>query len=322
MTPYLMRRAGADDLGQVMRLLDARIDWLRERGSDQWSTRPFEPIMADAIRAGLTWLLFDHDTAVATLTVTTVGDPDFWTRDELRQPALYLSKLATDPREHGHGLGALLLDWANSYAASWGVSLLRWDVWRTNRGLQDYYQHLGIPRLRTVDVEGRWSGALYEVAYERPVDLTGTITTDVVRTAVTPLDSQLVHNVDYGDPDDPELYDSPRPDHAHRITSLYVPNLGSARPEPARELEIPSYDDAHVLVFNPGTGWHLKAFFCHPITGWTDRPDLHDGRLYTIAHQHGTDRCGVVLIGEFTTSPGASSATSPTTPDSVRRSLD
>ena len=35
--PYVMRQATLDDLDTVMSIVGERTDWLRERGSDQWS---------------------------------------------------------------------------------------------------------------------------------------------------------------------------------------------------------------------------------------------------------------------------------------------
>ena len=41
MSTYVIHRARPSELDAVMRLLNARIQWLRDRGSDQWSTRDF-----------------------------------------------------------------------------------------------------------------------------------------------------------------------------------------------------------------------------------------------------------------------------------------
>lgn len=304
MSRYRMRRARAEDLDDVMYLLNARIAWLRDRGSMQWSTRDFRPIMTETIRAGHTWLLYEGARPLATLTMSTIGDPDFWTPSELATPALYLSKLATDPAIKGRGLGALLIDWANAYAHSWGVSVVRWDVWRTNQDLQDYYDRLGSRHVRTLDVPGRWSGALYEVAYEAPLDLTDKIITEVIRTTVAELPTSRIEPLDTGARAPNELY-TPEPirQHAHRVTGLRAPCLGSASTDSeVRELEVPGEESTRTLLFNPGDGWHLKAFFAHPITSWQNPPDLQPGRLYEIAHRADAERCSVVVIGDFNTS--------------------
>lgn len=147
-----------------MALLDRRRQWLQERGSEQWSIgRAFSTRMADAVDRRETLLLRDDGEAVATFTMTSKGDADFWTPDELKESALYLGKMATSIRRRGEGLGCLMLSWAQDWAAKSGYDSLRWDVWRTNDQLQDYYRSIGGQYIRTVHAAHRWSGALFQI---------------------------------------------------------------------------------------------------------------------------------------------------------------
>ncbi|MGH3696681.1 MAG: GNAT family N-acetyltransferase [Pseudonocardiaceae bacterium] len=162
--PYVMQWAGPADLPAVMALLDERRRWLAERGSDQWNIgRAFESRMADAIDRRETLLLRDDSVPIATFTMTPEGDPDFWTSDELKDSALYLGKMASAVGRRGEGLGILMLSWAQDWAAWSGFDLLRWDVWRANRGLHDYYRSIGGQYIRTVHAPHRWSGALFQM---------------------------------------------------------------------------------------------------------------------------------------------------------------
>ena len=176
--PYVMHRAGTADLPEVLALLDERIRWLRERGSKQWNTgRDFESRMANAIGRQETWLLRDDSVSIATLTLTSEGDPDFWTPDELMESALYVGKMASAVRRSGEGLGALMLSWAQDWAARSGFDSLRWDVWRTNEQLRDYYRSIGGRYIRTVQAVDRWSGALFEIPAKRIADLSSCVIT-------------------------------------------------------------------------------------------------------------------------------------------------
>ncbi|OZM69900.1 hypothetical protein CFN78_28160 [Amycolatopsis antarctica] len=159
---YEMSRARSTDLPAVMDLLSDRTNWLRSKGFSQWNTRDFRPIMAKSIECGWTWILRNDGTSIATLTMSTMADSDFWTLEEIDHPAFYLSKLATALDWRGKSIGRLLVEWANAYALERGVRRLRWDVWRENTALQDYYRRMGAQHLRTVDVPGRHSGALFE----------------------------------------------------------------------------------------------------------------------------------------------------------------
>jgi hypothetical protein len=159
--PYIMSLATPDDLKDVMSLLNQRIKWLRDIGSDQWNTgRTFENRMVNAI------VLRDDDEAIATLSLSTEGDPDFWTPKELKGHALYLGKMATSLTRRNENLGHLMLSWTQDRAAKAGVEFVRWDVWRTNRKLQKYYLSIGARHKRNEDVADRWSGALFELDAE------------------------------------------------------------------------------------------------------------------------------------------------------------
>lgn len=176
--PYVMHPACPADLPEVMALLDERKWWLHERGGDQWNTgRAFDSRMANAVGRGNTWLLRDDDLPVATLTITSEGDPDFWTSEELREPALYLGKMASAVRRSSEGLGSLMLSWAQDRAARSGFDLLRWDVWRTNEKLQGYYRSIGGRYVRTVHAAHRQSGALFEVPAIRIANLSDCVVT-------------------------------------------------------------------------------------------------------------------------------------------------
>jgi GNAT superfamily N-acetyltransferase len=171
--PYVIQWASPADLSVVMALLDERRRWLAERGSDQWNTgRAFESRMADAVDRREVLLLHDDGVPIATFTMTPEGDPDFWTPDELKESALYLGKMASAVRRRGEGLGVLMLSWAQDRAARSGFDLLRWDVWKTNSQLQDYYRSIGGQYIRTVHAAHRWSGALFEIPARRVSHLT------------------------------------------------------------------------------------------------------------------------------------------------------
>lgn len=160
---YEIRRAAPKDLNQTLDIVFQRIEWLREGGSDQWSTRSnWQEVFEEAIYGQRVWLAVDGLWRVAgTVTVDSTPDLDFWSAARDGR-SLYLSKMATSLADRGMGLGGVLLDWANNYAAQKGFPSTRIDVWRTATRLHEYYQRHGFQHARTVDVTGRYSGALFE----------------------------------------------------------------------------------------------------------------------------------------------------------------
>ena len=160
---YRVVTATRNDVDTILNLLEARVGWLRARGSDQWSTWLTWPAqLPDSIDRDEVILLYDGPEPVATMTISQDGDPDFWTPAELAEPALYVSKLATRLDRAGEEIGRLLLDWSVNYAHELGAHFVRLDVWRSAVDLHDYYLKRGWHYVRTVYAPHRHSGTLFE----------------------------------------------------------------------------------------------------------------------------------------------------------------
>lgn len=301
---YVMRRADPYELDAVMSLIDARISWLKNRGTDQWSTLAFRPRMANAIANGETWLIWEGSTPVATGSITTVGFADFWTEQERREPALYLSKIATSLDHQGQGLGELFISSAYTYALRRGIPRLRWDVWRSNQALQRYYSSLeGVKYLRTVDVPPWNTGALFEMAFCPERDLQELIAIDDHILPLATLNSTIRRQYDLGYETDDPYRNAPIPAF-HTVTGLYAPPLSSEAAQASEELSIPCGGWYGVLLYDAGSGWQLHKSWSHPITRWDNPPRvLRSGLPYTIGHEPGwPDRraCRIVLLGDLT----------------------
>ncbi|MFJ4562103.1 GNAT family N-acetyltransferase [Streptomyces massasporeus] len=168
---YRIRPASRDDIRDLMQLRTEAEAWLALKGTDQWSD-PETGSRAiakwhEAIDDGRTWVL----TTEGGTTVGTVSrgpaDRDFWHEDDRPEAAFYLYKLMTSREVAGDGLGSLVLDWACRIAALEARPWVRIDCWRTNSGLQSYYEKLGFTHIRTEAPAHRRSGWLGQ----RPSDL-------------------------------------------------------------------------------------------------------------------------------------------------------
>ncbi len=163
---YVIRPALEPDLGEIMELLEDRVTWLRDRGSDQWpNVGEWRPVLQYLIRRRHTWVLVTadgRDEIVGTITLTRDPEFDFWDARERAQRALYVSKLATAVAYSGLGLGERMLDWAVDRAARLEIKHVRLDVWRASEGLRQYYEKLGWRHVRTVPLGHRRSGTLFE----------------------------------------------------------------------------------------------------------------------------------------------------------------
>ncbi|WP_350279321.1 GNAT family N-acetyltransferase [Kribbella sp. HUAS MG21] len=168
-----IKQATPPDLDAFLDVLSAATARLHARGINQWPPRFAVSKVLPDIQAGRAYVVRDEQGgAVGTAILSEHGDSDFWTPDELAEPAYYVSKIATV--DGYSGLGSALLDWCGREAARRGGTLLRLDAWRTNSDLQKYYLAQGFRHVRTVELPHRNSGALFE----RPAR---NVTTDAMR---------------------------------------------------------------------------------------------------------------------------------------------
>ncbi|WP_158566761.1 GNAT family N-acetyltransferase [Actinomadura craniellae] len=181
--PFSLRCAKDEDLCVIIGLIDSAAQWLAAKDTDQWA-RPWpdergrEQRILDGLGTGFTWLAFDGETPVATVSITDQGNPILWNRPgELEERAVYLHRLVINQDYAGRGLGASLLDWAADYGSrAYGADIVRIDVWQDNEALHAYYRRLGfrparrkmtdIVRKKRVDIRAtkeEWpSGAVFE----------------------------------------------------------------------------------------------------------------------------------------------------------------
>jgi GNAT superfamily N-acetyltransferase len=178
------------DLDAVSGLVREAADWLRtSKNTDQW-TKPWpnrarqrERMLNDLLK-GKTWLVWDGNTAAATITVDTdepldLNEQPIWPPHEWRRLALYVRRVVVARNYAGCGLGAALLDWAGDVAQrDHGAALIRIDAWTTNLELHAYYEGLGFirrPGRDPAELVGYPSQALFE----READIPGSNYTEL-----------------------------------------------------------------------------------------------------------------------------------------------
>jgi GNAT superfamily N-acetyltransferase len=157
----------------ILDLIDWSAKWLREyKNTDQWA-RPWpnerarDARVRQGVKNDLTWMVEDRQGAlVGTVTYRVKGSPRLWTRRELREPAVYVSRLIVAREHAGQRVGAALVDWAGQRGRErWGATSIRVDVWTTNYGLHAYYLRNGFAHLRTREFKDSWeypSAALFQ----------------------------------------------------------------------------------------------------------------------------------------------------------------
>jgi len=162
-----VRRATADELKVVIRLIEGAAAWLRTKDTDQWSAPWPDQAGRDSrimahLRSGKTWLIWDRGIPAATITADPQDDP-YWPQSQRQEPALYVHRLVVNRAYAGLGLGADLLDWAGRRAQRDHDALwIRVSAWTTNQRLHQYYARLGFSRCERRINDNYPSAALFQ----------------------------------------------------------------------------------------------------------------------------------------------------------------
>jgi GNAT superfamily N-acetyltransferase len=149
MAPSLRLRQGTtNDLQVIISLIEGAADWLRTKGTDQWS-QPWpdragrDRRILSHLGSGKTWICWDRGTPAATITADPDEDP-YWPEPQRREPAIYIHRLVVSRAYAGEGLGAELVNWAGREAwRGYGALWMRVSAWTTNADLHAYYRRQG-----------------------------------------------------------------------------------------------------------------------------------------------------------------------------------
>ncbi|WP_181008910.1 N-acetyltransferase [Streptomyces sp. SM12] len=161
-----MRPAVRSDAVAISDLWTAASEWLRDSGSDQWQYPPNQGKISSDIEDGITFVAVSNfvdmaSPVLATITLDSTGDPEFWDPSDRPETALYLRRMITAPVVRGHDVGAALLDWAGGRAVGLGRGEVRLDAWKANKALHAYYRRQRFKQLPTVELAHRRSGARF-----------------------------------------------------------------------------------------------------------------------------------------------------------------
>jgi GNAT superfamily N-acetyltransferase len=157
----IIRPAALADIDVILSMRRERAAWLAGLGQSQWQVPWPRTAVTAAVSAGQTWMVWDGDDPVASVTLTAWVDTEglwklahdegaLWRPSDDPADALYVSKLMVPRAYAGAGLGAEILDWAGGRAYDGGLLWLRLDAWTTNEDLHAYYRRLGFAHVRTV----------------------------------------------------------------------------------------------------------------------------------------------------------------------------
>jgi hypothetical protein len=171
--PMLIEQAKTKHLDTVVDLVDEARTWLRDyKETDQWAEpwptrKERDARILKGLQNGKTWIVWDGNTAAATVTIATAYNPAVWSEPEctcdLTERAVYVHRLITARKYAGCGLGEEPTDWAGlrgrrKNRARW----IRIDVWSSNTALHEYYTKRGFHPCGACIDPAYPSGALFQ----------------------------------------------------------------------------------------------------------------------------------------------------------------
>jgi len=147
----------------VHKVRDDAGEWLSTKGTDQYrGGLDMSQVHANIDRDFDAFEFVGWKVAGQVVAMLAIIDPEaeFWTAEELAEPQTYISRFFVV--EHGKGYGSALLRAVIDSARTQGKHWVRLNCWSTNTRLHEYYLRHGFQHVRTCDIPGRMSGALFQ----------------------------------------------------------------------------------------------------------------------------------------------------------------
>jgi GNAT superfamily N-acetyltransferase len=149
----------------VHQVRDDAGEWLSTKGTDQYRggldmAQVHANIDHDFDSYPFVGWVVDGQLVAMMALIDPKAEAAFWSPEELAEPQIYISRFFVV--EHGKGYGSALLQAVIDLARREGKRWVRLNCWSTNKALHEYYRAHGFEHVRTCNVRGRMSGALFQ----------------------------------------------------------------------------------------------------------------------------------------------------------------
>lgn len=161
-----------DDIDEILDLYKAATDLQIEKAVVPWPEFD-RALIEKEIYKNRQWKMI-IDNKVACVWVTSFNDPSIW-EDRNIDPAVYLHRIATNPKFRGRKLVSEIVVWAIKYAKLYSKQFIRMDTVGNNEKLISYYKScgfnfLGFSKLKnTIGLPAHYQNAtvsLFEIELE------------------------------------------------------------------------------------------------------------------------------------------------------------
>ncbi|MGZ3767625.1 MAG: GNAT family N-acetyltransferase [Mucilaginibacter sp.] len=133
-----------EDIDTIFELYTEATNYQKAVAITHW--KGFERSLVETeIRENRQWKIIEDD-RVACVFVITFDDPLIW-KEKDKDPAIYIHRIATNPKFRGRSFVRMIAAWAKDYALNNGKTFVRMDTDSNNDKLKDYYTNCGFSYL-------------------------------------------------------------------------------------------------------------------------------------------------------------------------------
>lgn len=147
---YAIQNSSPNDIDTIIELYELATQFQKSKG-DVVVWPVFERAMVlEEIHNQRQWKLI-IDGKIACVWATTYSDAAIWGEKDC-DPAVYIHRIATNPKFRGHGFVSKIVTWATDHAKAMNKRYIRLDTMGENQGLIQVYTRAGFEFLGMHDV--------------------------------------------------------------------------------------------------------------------------------------------------------------------------
>lgn len=158
MAEIYLRRAQAQDLAAIMKIIDDAKNLLKKNGSPQWQNGyPNRETFAQDIATQTNWVLINGNKVAATATLQLTPEPTYrnitqgqWQQPD--EPYATIHRVAISSNYRGQGLSKLLFSNLLTVGQMQGIKNFRIDTHRNNKAMQHIVENFNFKRRGIIKV--------------------------------------------------------------------------------------------------------------------------------------------------------------------------
>ncbi|HXU25724.1 MAG TPA: GNAT family N-acetyltransferase [Bacteroidia bacterium] len=138
-----------NDLEFILGLYRDAVKYQKEKGYNLWPE--FEKSLIEKEIQGQSHYKITESGKIACVFSVLYNDPIIWEEKD-KDPAIYLHRIATNPKFKGKGMMQLITNWAHEHAVQHQKNYIRMDTWGDNENLKNYYINFGFQHMGQVSL--------------------------------------------------------------------------------------------------------------------------------------------------------------------------